>query len=38
MLPIIDEETLKADGYLYPESMFVAIDLSTQARQALVTA
>jgi hypothetical protein len=35
MLRILDEDNSEPDGYLYPESMFVPIELPEQARQAL---
>lgn len=38
MLRIIDEDTSETDGYLYPASMFVAIDLPIEARRVLETA
>ena len=37
-LRVIDEDTSEADGYLYPASMFVAIDLPIEARRVLETA
>lgn len=36
MLRVIDEDTSEADGYLYPKSMFVSIELSTLAKSALI--
>ena len=38
MLRVSDEDTSEADGYLYPASMFVAIDLPIEARRVLETA
>ena len=35
MLRIMDEDTSELDGYLYPASMFVPVELPEQAKQAL---
>ena len=35
LIRIIDEDLSEPDGYLYPASMFVAIDLPEQAQQVL---
>ncbi len=37
MLRIIDEDTSELDGYLYPASMFVAVELPEVAKQVLMT-
>jgi hypothetical protein len=36
MLRIIDEDTSEPDGYLYPRSMFVPVDLPEAAKQVLM--
>jgi hypothetical protein len=36
MLRVIDEDTSEADGYLYPASIFVPVELPERARQALI--
>lgn len=38
MLRILDEDLSEADGYLYPASMFVPIELPVEAERALVMA
>ena len=38
MFRIIDEDTSEADGYLYPKSMFVPVDLPDEAKQVLMEA
>lgn len=38
MIRVIDEETSERDGYLYPASMFVSIELPEIAERALATA
>ena len=38
MLRVIDEDRSEADGYLYPASMFVPIDLPKVAERVLMTA
>lgn len=38
MLRIVDEDKSEPDGYLYPASMFVPIELPEVAERALVTA
>jgi hypothetical protein len=38
MLRIIDEDISESDGYLYPASMFVAVDLPEEAKQVLMAA
>jgi hypothetical protein len=38
MLRVLDEDKSEPDGYLYPASMFVPIELPEVARQALMTA
>ncbi len=38
MLRVIDEDVSEADGYLYPASMFVPIELPKAAEQVLMTA
>lgn len=38
MLRIIDEDKSEPDGYLYPASMFVPIELPEAAKQALMAA
>ncbi len=35
MFRIMDEDTSEPDGYLYPASMFVPVELPEQAKQAL---
>ena len=37
MLRVVDEDTSEPDGYLYPASMFVAIDLPEVAERALMS-
>jgi len=36
MLRIIDEDVSEADGYLYPASMFVPVELPEEAKQVLM--
>ena len=36
MVRIIDEDESESDGYLYPKSMFVPIELPEAARQILM--
>ncbi len=36
LVRIIDEDTSEPEGYLYPESLFVPIDLPEVAAQALL--
>ncbi|HXG18369.1 MAG TPA: hypothetical protein VNN62_04775 [Methylomirabilota bacterium] len=38
MLRVLDEDKSEPDGYLYPASMFTAIELPEAARQALTAA
>lgn len=38
MIRVIDEDMTEADGYLYPASMFVPIDLPLVAERALMYA
>jgi hypothetical protein len=38
MLRIVDEDKSEPDGYLYPRSMFVSVELPEAAKQALVAA
>ena len=38
MLRVVDEDTSEPDGYLYPASIFVPIELPESARQALAMA
>ncbi len=38
MLRIIDEDTSESDGYVYPSSMFVPVDLPEAAKQVLMVA
>ena len=38
MLRVIDEDKSELDGYLYPASMFVPIELPEVAKRALMTA
>ncbi len=38
MLRVIDEDRAEADGYLYPASMFVPIELPEVAERVLMTA
>ena len=38
MLRVLDEDKLEADGYLYPASMFVPIELPEGTKQALTAA
>ena len=38
LVRIIDEDVNERDGYLYPASMFVPIELPQAARKALVSA
>ena len=38
MLRILDEDKSEPDGYLYPASMFVAIQLPAEAERVLVMA
>lgn len=37
MLRIIDEDKSESDGYLYPASMFVPIELPEEAQRVLMT-
>ena len=37
LLRIIDEDRSELDGYLYPASMFVPVELPEEARQVLMT-
>lgn len=37
MLRIVDEDSSEADGYLYPSSMFVPIQLPEAAERVLMT-
>ena len=36
MLRIVDEDRSEPDGYLYPASMFVPIELPEKAKRALI--
>jgi hypothetical protein len=38
MLRVLDEDKSEPDGYLYPASMFAAIELPESAERALMTA
>lgn len=38
MLRVLDEDKAEPDGYLYPASMFVPIELPEVAKQALTAA
>jgi hypothetical protein len=38
MLRVIDEDTSETDGYLYPASIFVPVELPEQARRVLIAA
>jgi len=38
MLRVADEDSSESDGYLYPASIFVPIELPESARQALAMA
>ncbi len=38
LLRVVDEDKSESDGYLYPASMFVPIELPAAAMQALMTA
>ena len=38
MLRIIDEDLSELDGYLYPASMFVSVELPEEAKQVLMAA
>ena len=38
MLRVVDEDKTEADGYLYPASMFVMIELPEVAERALMAA
>lgn len=38
MFRIIDEDLSEPDGYLYPASLFVPIDLPEEAKRALLSA
>ena len=38
MLRVVDEDKTEADGYLYPVSMFVPIELPEVAERALMAA
>ena len=35
MLRVLDEDTSEPDGYLYPASMFVPVELPEEAKQVL---
>ncbi|RMH35296.1 MAG: hypothetical protein D6694_14810 [Gammaproteobacteria bacterium] len=37
MLRIIDEDMSEVDGYLYPASMFVPVELPEEAKRVLMT-
>jgi hypothetical protein len=36
MIRIVDEDLSEPDGYLYPASMFVPVELPEEAKQALM--
>lgn len=36
MIRIVDEDLSEPDGYLYPASMFVPVQLPEEAKQALM--
>ncbi|HHM13166.1 MAG TPA: hypothetical protein ENJ16_06400 [Planctomycetaceae bacterium] len=36
MIRVVDEDRSERDGYLYPASMFVPVELPEEARQALM--
>ena len=36
MLRVVDEDKSEPDGYLYPESMFVPVELPEAAKRALL--
>jgi hypothetical protein len=38
MFRIVDEDSSEPDGYLYPASMFVPIELPEEAKRALMAA
>ena len=38
MIRVIDEDTSEPDGYLYPASMFVPVELPEEAKQVLMAA
>lgn len=38
MVRVLDEDKTEPDGYIYPASMFVSIELPDVARQALTAA
>jgi hypothetical protein len=38
MLRVIDEDASEPDGYLYPQSIFVPVDLPEEAKQVLMAA
>lgn len=38
MVRIVDEDTSETDGYLYPASLFIPIELPQVAEQALIAA
>lgn len=38
MIRIVDEDKSESDGYLYPASLFVSIDLPEAAERVLATA
>ena len=38
LIRVLDEDKSESDGYLYPASMFVPIDLPEVAKQALTAA
>ena len=37
MIRIVDEDLSEPDGYLYPASMFVPVELPEKAKQVLMT-
>ena len=38
MIRIIDEDTTESEGYLYPASRFVSVELPREAKRALMAA
>ncbi len=38
MIRIIDEDTTESEGYLYPASRFVSVELPEEAKRALMAA
>ena len=36
MIRVVDEDLSKPDGYLYPASMFVPVELPEEAKQVLM--